>query len=76
MYSFFFILLFSSLLCANTAIVTENDPNTIVEGVSVITGDLYVLEEDLVIRGGQPICLSRSYVSQKGFGYWDFLSYN
>lgn len=71
-----FVCFLSSLLYADTAAVTENDPNTIVEGVSVITGDFYAWEDDIVVQGVEPIRLSRSYVSQKGLGYWDVLSYH
>ena len=71
-----FIFFLKSLLQADTIAVTENDPSTLVEGVSVITGDFYIQDEDIVIQGTQPIRLSRSYISQKGEGYWSFLSYH
>ena len=71
-----FIFSFATLLYSDTTSVTENDPNALVEGVSVITGDFSRQEEDLVIKGVQPIRLGRSYVSQKGLGYWDVLSYH
>jgi len=60
----FFSLLFS--LFADLA-VTENDPATLVEGVSVITGDLYSYEEDYTVRGAEPIRLHRSFISREGF---------
>lgn len=44
--------------------------------MSVITGDLYIQKEDILIAGVEPISLGRSYVSQKGKGYWNFLSYH
>jgi YD repeat-containing protein len=47
-------------------VVTENDPSTFVEGVSVITGDLYSFEEDYVVQGAEPIRLRRSFVSREG----------
>jgi len=63
-----FILLFLSLvsvLFANPA-VTENDPSTLVNGVSMITGDLYTFDEDLVVAGAEPIHLRRGYLSSAG----------
>lgn len=78
MYYFFTLLLFliTSFLQASTVAVTENDPNSLVEGVSVITGDLYSEKEDVYIQGVQPIRLRRSYISQKGEGYWNSFSYH
>lgn len=64
------ILLFLSIvqcLLANTAI-TENDPSTLVNGVSMITGDLYLFDEDLVVGGVHPIRVQRGYLSN--FGDW------
>ncbi|MBX7066089.1 MAG: hypothetical protein K1X28_02545 [Parachlamydiales bacterium] len=43
--------------------VTENDPSSLVEGVSVITGDLYSYEEDYVVQGAEPIHLPHSFIS-------------
>ena len=59
-----FIFLFLSLrLFANT-LVTENDPATLVEGlVSVITGDLYLAEEDITIQGAEPLHLKRHFIT-------------
>ncbi len=50
----FFLLatvhLFSSLA------VTENEPSALIDGiVSAITGDLYAVEEDIVVRGAEPL---------------------
>src|SRR5579863_10472975 len=61
-------------LCAST-IVTENDPSTLVEGlVSVITGDLYLAEEDITIEGAEPLPLRRHYISRgKGFRFFEHL---
>ncbi|MDE3046626.1 MAG: hypothetical protein KGJ02_08320, partial [Verrucomicrobiota bacterium] len=59
-----FLALFTSL-SANT-IVTENDPASLVEGVSVITGDLYTFEEDYVVQGAEPIHIKRAYISSEG----------
>ena len=76
------ILLYILFLCvfslgqADTVTVTENDPTTLVEGVSVITGDFYAQETDIVIQGVQPIRLGRNYISQKGKGYWEQFSYH
>jgi YD repeat-containing protein len=52
---------------------TEGDPSALVDGiVNVITGDLYALEEDIVIQGVEPLRIKRSYVSAKGTGNWSF----
>ncbi len=59
------LLFFSSSLFANT-VVTENDPSTLVHGVSVITGDLYTFDEDLVVAGAHPIRIHRGYLSKSG----------
>ena len=72
----FFILLTTHLLPSNTVAVTENDPSSLVEGVSVITGDLSSEKEDIAIQGVEPIHLNRNYISQKGKGVWDFFSYH
>lgn len=66
-------LLITKLLFANTAI-TEGEPSAIVQGVHVITGDLYLKEEDVVIQGVEPIRLQRTYISNRGKGYWQFLN--
>ncbi|MES2198847.1 MAG: RHS repeat-associated core domain-containing protein [Chlamydiota bacterium] len=72
---FFLILLtcFFSCVYGSSVAVTENDPSSIVNHVSVITGDVYWSEEDVVVQGVQPISFRRSYVSQKGMGYWSSL---
>ncbi len=56
--------------------VTENHPETIVDCVSVITGDLYLQEEDVIVKGVEPIRLQRSYISNKGEGFWQFHLYH
>ena len=72
-YLFIFFFLFTArFLCSNIVAVTENDPQSLVEGVSVITGDLSSEKTDVVIQGVEPIHLSRNYISQKGKGIWDF----
>lgn len=71
--SIFFLI--TTLLYTNPIAVTENDPNSIVEGVSVITGDFYTECEDIIIQGYEPLRLRRSYLSQKGEGSWTFLPY-
>ena len=63
---FFLLCLFVSSLFANITSVTENDPSSFVEGVSIITGDLYVYEEDYAVQGAEPIRLRRSYISVDG----------
>lgn len=61
----FLFLLFLTSLSANT-VVTENDPSSLVEGVSVITGDLYTFEDDYIIQGTEPIYIKRAYISSEG----------
>ena len=60
-----FVFLTSCLFGSVTA-VTENDPSTLVEGVSVITGDFYLGEEDYVVAGVEPIPIRRYYLSAQG----------
>ncbi len=74
-YFLFFFCLILRFLQGDIA-VTENHPETLVDGVSVITGDLYLQEEDLVVKGVEPIRLQRSYISNKGEGFWQFHSYH
>ena len=50
----------------NLSSVTENDPSTLVDGVSVITGDFYLGEEDYIVAGAEPIPLRRFYISRTG----------
>lgn len=61
----FLFFLFFSFLFADPGVlpVTENDPSTLVDGVSVITGDFYTYQEDYVVQGAEPIALRRSYLS-------------
>ena len=52
-----FVLGASCQLFATTA-VTENEPDSLVEGiVSAITGDLYIQEADIVIQGAEPLVI-------------------
>jgi|GEM_PF-3358770 len=63
------IFLFSVTTLSSVAaptIVTENDPSTLVEGVSVITGDFYLGEEDYLVGGAEPISIRRFYLSGVG----------
>lgn len=78
MHCLFFVLsfFFSSLLFSSTTATTENEPSALVNGVNVITGDLYLLEQDLEVQGAQNISLERNYISQKGEGYWNMFSYH
>jgi len=62
------------LLQANTVATTENDPNAFVSHVNVITGDLYLKEQDVAVQGLEPIVLTRTYISQKGKGAWSLFS--
>jgi transketolase C-terminal domain/subunit len=66
-------MLFSGASLFASTSVTENDPSTIVEGVSVITGDFCTMTEDLAIQGAEPIVLRHTYISGKGT--WDFINY-
>ncbi len=72
---FLFILLFTRPLFAHVA-VTENEPSALVEGiVSAVTGDLYALEDDIIIQGAEPLKLKRHYLSLKGGGHWAFFDH-
>ncbi|MBS0627671.1 MAG: RHS repeat protein, partial [Verrucomicrobia bacterium] len=75
-YWFFFIVFVKCCLFANTIATTENDPNSFVEGVNVITGDYFSIQEDVLVQGVEPISLRRCYVSQKGEGTWGFHNYH
>lgn len=59
----FFVLLFFPFLLFCNVIVTQNDPSSLVEGVSVITGHFYTCEEDYVVQGSEPIRWQRSQIS-------------
>ena len=60
-------LVFSTwLIAAPSTIVTENDPSSFVEGVSVITGNLYLNQEDYVVRGAGTIPIRHVYISGEG----------
>lgn len=62
-----FLLAPITLLLAYTSTpVTENDPSTLVDGVSVITGDFYLGEEDYLVAGAEPIPVRRYYLSAIG----------
>ncbi len=69
-------IFFSAGLLASTTATTENEPSALVSGVNVVTGDLYLMEEDLTVQGAEPIRLQRSYISGKGQGYWNMFSYH
>jgi hypothetical protein len=62
----FLILLlffFCTSLSAHYTAVTEGEPSSLIEGiVSVITGDLYLSEEDILIEGAEPLRLKRNYI--------------
>lgn len=60
-YLLLILLPFAALLANDlTTAVTENDPSSLVEGVSVITGDFYLGEEDYVVQGAEPISLGKT----------------
>lgn len=66
-YLFFFFTLFSALFgYGSSTAVTENDPSSLVEGVSVITGHFYSYDEDYVVQSAEPIRLRRCYLSGEG----------
>ncbi len=71
---FFLLLIFSTLAWGRErdpyiVAVTEGDPSATVAGmVNAITGDYYIAEQDLVVRGAEPIVFRRAYVSDKGQG--------
>ena len=69
MFCFFFVfsVILSIFSDETSLIVTENDPSTLVEGVSVITGDLYTYEEDYIVQGAEPITVHRSFLSREGY---------
>lgn len=67
---FFLLFLFCGYLLAEDPYliaVTENDLSIFVDGVSMITGDFYVSEEDYVVAGAEPISTRRFYLSRGGF---------
>jgi hypothetical protein len=67
------LLLLTFRTLSATISVTENDPSALIEGiVSAITGDLYLLEDEITIAGHEPINIKRSYISGKGSGSWAF----
>jgi RHS repeat-associated protein len=78
MVHFLFILsfIFTTSLLGTTAATTENEPSALVNGVNVITGDLYLSLKDLSVHGLEPIHLQRHYISQKGLGYWNMFPYH
>jgi RHS repeat-associated protein len=61
--------------CSHVA-VTENEPSALVEGiVNAVTGDLYALEDDIIIQGAEPLRLRRNYISAQGNGQWNFFEH-
>jgi hypothetical protein len=64
---FFSTVFFLATSLFGRVAVTENEPSALVEGiVNVITGDLYALEDDIIIQAAEPIRLRRSYISNGG----------
>ena len=52
-------------------VTTENAPESLVEGcVSAITGELYIVEDDLTVQAAEPIHFSRSFLSSNN--EWSF----
>ena len=60
---FLFLIFLCNSLYAHYSAVTEGEPSSLIEGIaSVITGDLYLSEEDILIEGAEPLRLKRNYV--------------
>jgi RHS repeat-associated protein len=60
---FLFLIFFCNSLYAHYSAITEGEPSSLIEGIaSVITGDLYLSEEDILIEGAEPLRLKRNYV--------------
>lgn len=64
---FVFFLLAVELLGFDVATVTENEPSSLVEGVSVITGDFCMRNHICTVQGAEPIHLNSTYVSAGAF---------
>jgi hypothetical protein len=64
---FVFFLLAVELLGFDVTAVTENEPSTLVEGVSVITGDFCMHSPVYTVQGIEPIYLSDTYISEGWF---------
>ena len=70
-YLMLFFLFFGALFADedSTVATLANDPSAVVGGaVNVITGELLGSEEDLTIRGVEPIHLSRTYYTRPASG--------
>jgi len=65
------LLSLPALFFANTAL-TENDPASIVSGVSVITGDFYFYDEAFRVEGTEACSLKLHYMK----GSWGFLNHH
>lgn len=66
----FLLSSFTTALLGQVA-VPENEPSSLVDGlVSAITGDLFSLEEDVIVQGAQPLHLKRTYISSKDETSW------
>lgn len=59
----FFFFLSNLSASFQVTVVTENDPSSFVDGVSVISGDFYSYNEDYLVEGAEPISIRRSYLS-------------
>ncbi len=66
-----FLLLAIRLLGFDVTAVTENEPSSLVEGVSVITGDFCLHKPVYLVQGAEPIRLGNVYVSEG----WSFTGY-
>ena len=62
---FLFLIFFSSLFAERaTTSVTENDPSTLVEGVSMITGDFCTYDQFHTVQGAEPIRFKSCYLTK------------
>ena len=67
-----FLFIFSSLFSEEIKsdpymlALKRGEPSALIEGcVSAITGDFYISQTDVIVRGKEPIYLPRMYVSRK-----------
>lgn len=78
LFSFLTLSLFSREHNPYELSIFGGDPSAIVEGcVSAITGDYFFNQEDLVVKGHEPIVLRTRYFSGKGnrkYGGWNFFA--
>jgi hypothetical protein len=64
LYILFFLSVIVSLANGQSTSVTENDPSSFVEGVSMITGDFCMQNQFYTVAGIEPIHLRSIYTSR------------